>query len=257
VQLTHDLLVRLVIAINTDEYGQPDPHIPPFLPHTTYTSCEQQLAPEQIAPRFQAYIAFLRETDSAGARLSGQELLRRLCVDDEGRPARPTVHEVWWEHILLWLNPLFLVDQVRARGEAPPVETFARELFCKSSAWSLSPELRNTLAARGRAFVESRETRQSALKEARPRVEIDEGRRQILIDGRAHDVQSAKALRFIIGPLIAARGAWVGGKELDDPAVAQARPDKAIGRLPDAVKAIIETRKGGAAGYRIKPEFFE
>ena len=48
--------------------------------------------------------------------------------------------------------------------------------------------------------------------------------------------------------LVAAKGAWVGGKIL------QGRPDHTRNRMPNAVKEIIDTDPKN--GYRIRPTLF-
>jgi hypothetical protein len=91
----------------------------------------------------------------------------------------------------------------------------------------------------------------------RPRLELDEKRKQLRIDDEWHEYAGDKST-FFLAVLLKARGQRISGSKLEDACALFPRADKIIKRLPQAIQNIIEPRKGEAAlgGYRIKPEYF-
>jgi len=95
---------------------------------------------------------------------------------------------------------------------------------------------------------------QAAAEPPGPRLELEEGRRRLRIDGKPHKYQGEAATYFLRMALKAAGNLESGSNLVSD---TRTRADKVFKRLPAAIRAIFEEpTRGGTGGYQIKPEYF-
>jgi len=84
--------------------------------------------------------------------------------------------------------------------------------------------------------------------EAHPRLRVDND--VAILDGTPHSLTAdqAKCLKL----LIEAEGNWVSSGEMKTTKESKERPDRIIGRLPDPIRALIESQTG--KGFRLRPD---
>ena len=95
-----------------------------------------------------------------------------------------------------------------------------------------------------------------------PRLGLDEDRKRFRIDDTWYDYTGQNAAT-VLAVLLKAEGKWENASHILPLSPKQKRADeyprvdRVVGRLPDEIKAIIESERGGyGGGYRIKPEYF-
>jgi hypothetical protein len=82
-------------------------------------------------------------------------------------------------------------------------------------------------------------------------LELNERRNEFRIKEKWHEFKGDYAARFL-SALMTADGEWQAGKQLLPRA---SKPDRVYRNLPEAIRDIIEHRRGQGGGYRINPKY--
>lgn len=244
-QITHDLLLGLVKALNTDETGDADHRIPRFsLPEQYGALNARRLTGEQIQRQLDKFIQELRASGFPGKRENSHALLMRIVdSDNNGCLLPPAMHEEWWSILTFYLNLPYLQDV--ERGAHPGIEVLSSQLFIDSGAWCLGSDLRERLVKRATNFFS-----EGANQENRnDMIVLDPKGKEICIKGRKHHLPDS-AIRLFTS-LLAMPGEWQYSKLLG----LSDRADKIIKRMPPPVRRLIKSSLRD--GYRIPHEIAE
>lgn len=80
---------------------------------------------------------------------------------------------------------------------------------------------------------------------------LDEVRMTASLAGTTHPLTADQTR--VLAAIVAGRGQWVDREELGRRCKV-ARPDKIVRAMPDAVRSLVEAKRGAGGGYRVRPE---
>ena len=149
-KVTHELLVKLVEAINTNADGKTYPYI--FSPDViSPADFKHQLAEDKIQPQLDKFIKVFKDTGISSDDGKMQEHLRSILErDDRGHPLNPSVQEQWWSLLILRLDLVYLANiEV---SNLPTLEDIEKRLFRDREEWEHDKKLRAELARRALDF---------------------------------------------------------------------------------------------------------